>query len=162
MAKGSTLKDVQKRIDDTVRKRLDEQAREALQHIRDRTLKGIGTNGRRFKPYAPSTAKRKGRREPVTLRQSLDMMNSLHTRSGGKNRREVVFRDRGRNERIGRYHQYGTRNREAGARRERMPARRWFGLTLRFARQSSQKFGRPFEVITPSNKSRLFKIRISV
>ena len=155
---SSMLRAAKAEIDKKVKAKLDEQAQDALRHIRDRTLRGIGVNGRKFEPYAPSTAKRKGRREPVTLRKSYDMMNSLYSRKRGE-KREIVFRDRYQ-EQKGRWHQFGTRTKEL--RHVRMPARRWFGLTLRYSRQASQKFGRGFEVLTPVKRSRLFKISLSV
>ncbi|MCB0969275.1 MAG: hypothetical protein KDB37_20775 [Ilumatobacter sp.] len=146
-------------IDKKVKAKLDEQAQDALRHIRDRTLRGIGVNDRRFEPYRPSVAKRKGRTAPVTLRQSYEMMNSLYVRPGAGNKREILFRDRGRNERIGRYHQTGTRNSDGS---RRMAQRRWFGLTLRYSRQAAQKFGQGFEVLTPTDRRRSFKISLVV
>lgn len=157
---AQSLRAAKAAINAQIKRSLDEQAEDALHHIRDRTLRGVGVNDRRFEPYRPSVAKRKGRSQPVTLRQSFDMMNSLYVRPGSAGTREIVFRDRGRNERIGRYHQTGTRNRDGS---KRMAQRRWFGLTLRYSRQAFQKFQRSFEVLTPTtDRRKSFKISLSV
>lgn len=155
----ANLRQIKAAIDAQVKRGLDDQAADALRHIHDRTIRGIGVNDRRFEGYRPSVAKRKGREQPVTLRQTNAMMSSLYVRKGTAGTREIVFRDRGRNERIGRYHQTGTRNKDGS---RRMAQRRWFGLTLKYTRLALQKFGRGFDVITPADRRKQYKISLVV
>lgn len=155
----SGLRSLKAAIEAQAKRGLDEQAQDALRHIMDRTIRGIGVNDRRFEPYRPSVADRKGRSQPVTLRQTNAMMSSLYVRKGAGGTREIVFRDRGRNERIGRYHQTGTRNKDGS---RRMAQRRWFGLTLKYSRTALQKFGRGFDVLTPADRRKSYKISLIV
>lgn len=100
--------------------------------IRARTRRGVSVRERRFAPYARSTARRKGRHQPVTLRDSGDMLSSLHARPPRRAAEqtfkiglaEVTFRSR-RMEKRARYHLEGTRH---------MPRRDFFGLTTRQSR----------------------------
>lgn len=122
-------------------------ARMARDKIRARTARGVSRRGRRFPPYAPSTADQKGRFSPVTLRDTGKMMGSLTIRDLGPQNAERAPSGRGsqlrgasgrfvsrenvqfgatvnikgsRNRRIARYHIEGTRH---------MPQRDFFGLT---------------------------------
>lgn len=125
-----------------------EAARQARSKIRSRTLRGLSRRGREFPSYAASTARRKGRFSPVTLRESGKMLRSLTIRDLGPEEAAQAPRGRGaqlrspetgrfvskrevrfgatvnikgsRNRRIARYHIEGTR---------KMPERDFFGLT---------------------------------
>lgn len=160
MAKStaSTLRAAKRAIEAETKRQLDEQANDALRHLRSRTIRGIGINDRKFEPYRPSVAKRKGRSAPVSLQEKNNMLGSLYVRPGSKGRREIIFRDRSQ-ERIGRFHQFGTRNRNGS---KRMAARRWFGVTLRYSRESFQKFARAMEVAIPTDRRKSFKISLIV
>lgn len=123
-------------------------ARMARRFIRSRTRRGIDRFGRRFAPYAPSTARQKGRFSPVTLRDTGEMLGALSIRTNDEvkfdpragppgsgqfrgpsgrfvSREDVTFGAAvnlkgARNRRIGRWHMTGTRH---------MPQRQWFGVT---------------------------------
>lgn len=134
-----SLKDIPERITRAMRLELEQAAHRSLQHIRQRTARGIGINERRFVPYAESTARRKGRREPVTLRNSitrsmLDTMDVRQTRgtSGprGNLAFEIYFRDRDK-ELIAIFQHRGTTR----LGRRHVPPRPWMGLTTRFRNQ---------------------------
>ena len=100
--------------------------------MRARTARGVNVRGRRFASYARSTARQKGRRQPVTRWARGDMMNSLHARpprrSAGQAFKvglaEVTFASR-RMEKRARRHIEGTRH---------MPRRDFFGVTTRESR----------------------------
>lgn len=85
-------------------------ADEAVLNIQRRLDAGISSHGTPFIPYAPSTAKRKGRRRPVTLRESGNMRSKIFVRRRRLDRYEVTFRDR-EAERIARFQHGGTRRR---------------------------------------------------
>lgn len=159
VTEGTTpLSDAVRRIDAETQRLLDEQARLALAHIKSRTLRGVGINERRFAPYRPSVAARKGRSAPVTLRDRYNMIPSLHVREATKKRREIVFRDRAQ-ERIGRFHQFGTRNRDGS---RRMAARPWFGLTLRYSRTSTQRFGTKMQQVFETDRRKIFRVQFGL
>jgi len=127
---------------------MEEAARMSRRFIRSRTRRGVDRFGNTFEPYAPSTARQKGRFSPVSLEESGQMLGALSIRSnddvtfdararpagGGQlrgssgqfvSREDVSFGAAvnlkgSRNRRIGRYHMEGTKN---------MPSRQWFGLT---------------------------------
>lgn len=162
MSLKELLTEQERAIREGARRGVDDVAEEALNHIRRRTSRGIGTNERRFTPYSPGYAEEKygsrGRTQPVTLIRSGEMLSSLYVRparSGARSagyRREITFRSRAM-ERRGRYHQDGTR---------RMPQRRWFGLTTRFARQMRERFGSIVRRSIPSDRRRRTKVAINL
>lgn len=125
----------------------EQAARQAREMIVSRTLRGISRQGRRFKSYAQATAERKGRFQPVTLRESGQMFRSLTIRDLGPQDAQAAPSGRGsqlrgasgqfvsradvrfgatvnikgsRNRRIARYHIKGTKD---------MPQRDFMGLT---------------------------------
>lgn len=135
-------------------------ARRARRMIRSRTAQGVDRHGRQFAPYAPSTAKKKGRFSPVTLRETGKMLRSLSIRDlGPQNARRapsgrgsqlrgpsgrfvseenVVFGSTinikgSRNRRIARFHIEGTR---------KMPERDFLGLTDQQESRLTGQFGR--------------------
>ncbi len=109
-----------------------------IRHIRQRTARGVSARGRKFAPYARSTAKQKGRSAPVTLRANsirsmLDTLAATPAQLSADGIARVTVRlTDGRKQRIGRFHQFGTR---------KMPRREWFGVTVRFAREHFQRTG---------------------
>lgn len=135
-------------------------ARMARRFIRSRTRRGIDRFGNQFAPYAPSTARQKGRFSPVSLEESGQMLGSLSIRTnddvefdpsagpagggqlrGGSGRfvspddvsfGAAVNLKGSRNRRIGRFHMTGTRN---------MPQRQWFGLTQSEEQQVTNELG---------------------
>lgn len=64
-----------------------------------------GTNS--YKPYRPSTAKKKGRKKPVTLNNTGKLHASLKAVQKGKKTINISFTG-SRNQQISAYHQFGT------------------------------------------------------
>lgn len=159
-------------------------ARMARRFIRSRTRRGIDRFGNEFAPYAPSTARQKGRFSPVSLRETGQMLGSLSIRTnddvefdprlgppgGGQLRNQstgrLVSRDDiqfgaavnlkgSRNRRIGRFHMEGTRH---------MPRRQWFGLTDNEEQQVVNELGtNTLDAIgreVPDDRRRRVQIRI--
>lgn len=81
---------------------------EVLNAIKDQVEKGIspvkGFN--RYKDYAESTAKKKGRKRPVTLKETGKMMDSLTAQQSKKGVK--LFFKGARNSKIANYHHTGT------------------------------------------------------
>lgn len=136
---------------------------EVIRFVRRNAARGVGQGGRRFAPYAPSTAERKGRRRPVTLRETGQMLGSLKTRrqppkqGGLLTGVDVRFGGAGggsrRNERIARFHLEGTR---------KMPARP-LGLTRSQKSRLQRKFGvRLGKFFTPADRRRSTTLRIDL
>lgn len=94
-----------------------------LVNIQRRLDRGIGSSGRPFVPYAPSTARRKGRSAPVTLRESGNMRSKMYVRRIRLDTFEITFKDRG-SERIARFQHGGTRRATAVDSRRRASVRR--------------------------------------
>lgn len=65
-----------------------------------------GTN--KYKNYKKSTAKKKGRKSPVTLKESGKLHNSLVAVQKGNKRISISFKGT-RNQKIASYHQFGTK-----------------------------------------------------
>jgi hypothetical protein len=128
---------------------MEKGARMARRFIRTRTRKGIDRHGNQFAPYAPSTARQKGRFSPVTLEETSQMLRSLSIRtnddvdfdpsagpSGGGQ-----FRNRGSGRFVARnevsfgatVNVKGSRNRKVGRAHIEawgdLPERDWFGVT---------------------------------
>ena len=72
-----------------------------------------------YKAYKPSTAKKKGRKKPVTLKESGNLHDSLTAIQKSNTRIELTFRG-AKNKRVASYHQYGTENMDA---RPMLPSR---------------------------------------
>lgn len=103
---------------------IDDAADWVMATIKRRTLRGVGTNQRKFVPYSVSYARRKkgGRRQPVTLVDAGRMLNDLYVKKEGKRyNASVRFRTKEMEDR-GRFHHFGQ---------GRVPVRRWFDLTKR-------------------------------
>lgn len=156
MAISNTLQELKNRATKESDLALKQIAEEYRQHIVSRTLRGIGTNERRFVPYAPSTARRKGvSRQPVTLRDSFRMLSDLHVKRVRKEKFEVRFRSRDQ-ERKGLWQQFGTRRNK----KRHIPARRWFGYTTRFQRQMFVKYSTRIRQQIPKDRRRRFLIKV--
>lgn len=153
------LQEIPEKIKDEVNRANRDATTSVIRHIQQRTARGIGTNGRRFANYRPSTARRKGRTQPVTLRASTtrSMLDDLAASQAGLNRggyRNYRIRLRSREkERIGRFHQSGTR---------RMAKREWFGVTLRFAREHFSRVNARINRILPRDRRRRDEIIIGL
>lgn len=148
------LQETERAVLEAVPKATDEAADATLAHIKRRTGRGVGTNERAFVEYARGYARREkgGRRRPVTLVRQGDMMNNLRIVKEGATRRVIKFSSR-REERKGRTHHEG---------RGRLPRRRWFGLTTRFARRLVPQFARSVEARLPRDRRRRFQVRITL
>lgn len=109
---------------------LQKVADDHLKQVQGRLDRGIGLNERRFTPYADTTARRKGRRQPVNLRESGRMRSALYVRRVRLDRYELTFRDR-QSERIGRFQHGGTRRRTRADQRRRTPGRIRAGVVFR-------------------------------
>lgn len=91
---------------------------QTINHIRQRTERGLDINDRSFEPYAKSTLKQKakvGSSTRVNLKGSSEMLRSM-TSKRIKDGVQVFLSDR---QGVGSYHQYGS---------GRLPKRQWFGL----------------------------------
>ena len=128
---------------------MEEGARMARRFIRTRTRKGIGRRGQRFAPYAPSTARQKGRFSPVTLEEKGRMLGALSIRTNDDVEFSPSARPVGggqfRSRRSGRFvardqvsfgatvNLKGSRNRKVGRAHIEawgdLPERDWFGVT---------------------------------
>ena len=99
---------------------------DSVNHIRQRTQKGLDVNNNSFVPYKDSTKRHKNKigaqTSPVNLKQSSLMLRSL-TFSKIKDGIKIFLNNR---QNIGAYHQYGQ---------GKLPKRKWFGLN----RQTQQK-----------------------
>lgn len=121
-----------------------------VRRIKGRTRRGVDINERRFVPYSPKYAKRKGVSRTavdMTGRPSGGMVESVYwTRSrpsGG-----VQVRIRGaRNRRLGRIHQENRRKR-----------RQWFGLTTRDRRFLISRFTRGVRQRMQSDRRTAFTV----
>jgi hypothetical protein len=112
---------------------LDDAAEYLRRKMAERIARGVGSNGRMMAPYAPSTARQKGRTQPVTLRSDrggAHLLDTIRVVKEGK-RRVIRVTDAGK-ARIGRYLLLGTRN---------MKARAWWGPTVRETKEAAQRFG---------------------
>lgn len=65
----------------------------AIELVRRNTRSGKGLGDDEFAPYAPSTAKKKGRRAPVTFRETGAAMGSLYGEAD-QNRGDITFGDK--------------------------------------------------------------------
>lgn len=162
---------------------MEQAARTSRRFIRARTRRGVDRFGNTFAPYAPSTARKKGRFSPVTLEETGQMLGSLSIRTnddvtfdpragpagGGQLRgpsgRFVAQGDvsfgaavnlkGSRNRRIGRFHMEGTKH---------MPQREWFGLTPNEEQKVQNQLGANiFDAIrreVPNDRRRRVQIRI--
>lgn len=118
-----------------------------------RTARGEGVRGK-FRPYAPSTARRKGRSQPVTLRQSGSMLGGMRVVLGARTatrRVASVTLGSARDRRIARYHIEGTR---------RMPSRNFFGLTPRERAAVDRQYGMDVQRAVPKDRRRRIEIRV--
>lgn len=121
----NTLLLERKRLEAGIHATARHMADEVTEEIKRRTFSGRGVDGRFFKGYSDRYATRKkGRRAPVTLVLSGDMMRSLQPRAGRHGSWLIAFRDN-RMKRRAAYHNYGTSGRRA------VPQREWFGVTGR-------------------------------
>lgn len=91
-----------------------------LSNIQSRLDRGISSRGVPFVDYAESTARRKGRRRPVTLFQTGNMRSAMFVRRIRLDQFEITFRDR-ESEKIARFQHGGTRRR---TRRDQVQHRR--------------------------------------
>lgn len=148
------LQEQERAVLEALPREVDSAADAVLVHMKRRTGRGVGVNERQFQPYSAQYAidEKGGRRQPVTLIRRGDMMNALQVRPEGRLKRVVRFTDR-RQERKGRAHQFGTR---------RLPQRRWFGVTVRFARRLFTTFQANITAKLPKDRRRRFKIEINL
>ena len=107
----TNLRDLTRAIPDARSNASREIKREIVRTVRKNIKKGIspvaGTN--KFKSYADSTAKIKGRRDPVTLEDSLEMMESLEAVLRVTKVIQLFFKG-ARNNKIAAFHHNGTDN----------------------------------------------------
>jgi hypothetical protein len=120
---------------EAVLRAVDPAAKEAAEFIlgrmRARVARGVGVNERKFAPYRPATAKKKGRTQPVDLRgagKGGHLMDGLYVAREGPGRYAIRLRYK---ENIARYLQDGTR---------KMVSRRWFGSTVRDSKAAGDRF----------------------
>lgn len=66
----------------------------------------------RYKPYRASTAKKKGRKSPVTLSDTGKLHEALKAVQKSKTKIALFFRG-SKNKKIASYHQFGTENMDA-------------------------------------------------
>lgn len=129
-----------------------------LEMIRARTSRGIDRRGAAFRPYAPSTRRRKARRgqqtAPPNLRDTGQMIADLTvTVSGGwiRTRRAAIRPATARSDRILRFHIAGTR---------KMPARDPLGLTAREAAVLGLQLEANLRQVVP--RARLFRTKLEI
>jgi len=107
---------------------MEEAAVMTLREIRARTRSGVDYRGRSFAPYAPSTARRKGRTQPVTLTETGRFLNALQVLEVRPGFARIGWPDTF-GMRLKRWHHGGT---------SRMPDRRFFAFGDRLSRRIRQ------------------------
>lgn len=145
---SSLLQETERAVLEAVPKAVDNAAEAALAHVKRRTGRGIGVDERQFVPYSAAYARQEkgGRRQPVTLVRRGDMMNDLRVVKTGKSKRTIKFASR-QQERKGRWNQR---------------RRRWFGLTIRYARRMREAFGSEVAAALPKDRRRRIVIEVSL
>lgn len=149
---SESLTEIEMRVIASIPKATDNVADEVIRHIKDRTVRrNRDLSERTFRDYSPATMKRyKGRLRPVTLVNKGDMMNSIYKKKMGQNGVRVTM-PLIQSHKARRLH-LGTKN---------MPARPFWGVTLRAAGQMRRKFGSTLEAIVPTDRRFTVKIDIT-
>lgn len=130
---------------------LEQAAHEGLVMMRRRTKRGISRRGRRFAPYRPSTAKKKGS-QLVNLTDRGDMLSYLEVTQKGRYVQQIGLGDPFQALK-GAMHQRGTK---------RMTQREWFGLTVREAREMHNDMGTYIRQSTPPESRKVMTLPFSL
>lgn len=163
---AKTIDDLIKGLKQAALDAADNSAKEAAEEIRlkmvQRVSRGVGVNSRKFVPYAPSTAKRKGRRDPVNLYQTGRMLGGIRVRKAKRFKYEVRIPDK-RQEQKARWQQFGTRRRSGppgSPKLPHIPPRAWFGVTVKNRRETFQIFNTRMR--TAVKKDRRTRLRVTL
>ncbi len=159
-ASEARLDRIVREVADEFLQRLDQEepvmqaARMGREMIVRRTRQGIDKNGKIFRYYRPSTAKRKGRRSPVDLTESGRMLEDLSVRSEGfweTGRRADLYFRTARSRNVARRHISGTR---------RMAQRDFFGFTPREEEQLATIIRGGIQRSIPADRRRRIAIKL--